>query len=45
VQGSPAFFIGDFKKSYIAFRKLPDIQSRIEELEKMLKEIKELKND
>lgn len=45
VQGSPAFFIGDYKKSYIAFRKLPDIQSRIEELERMLKEIKELNND
>lgn len=45
VQGSPAFFIGDFKKSYIAFRKLPDLQNRIEELEKLLKEIKTLNND
>jgi UDP-3-O-[3-hydroxymyristoyl] glucosamine N-acyltransferase len=34
VQGSPAFSIMDFKKSYIGFRKLPDIMKRLEDLEK-----------
>jgi len=38
VQGSPAFGIGDYKKSYVGFRKLPELMSRIEELEKKLKE-------
>ena len=37
-QGSPAFSIGDYKKSYVGFRRLPEILSRIEELEKLLKE-------
>jgi UDP-3-O-[3-hydroxymyristoyl] glucosamine N-acyltransferase len=34
VQGSPAFPIGEYKKSYIGFRKLPEILARLEELEK-----------
>jgi UDP-3-O-[3-hydroxymyristoyl] glucosamine N-acyltransferase len=34
VQGSPAFPIMDFKKSYVGFRKLPDIMRRLEDLEK-----------
>ena len=34
VQGSPAFPIMDFKKSYVGFRKLPDIMKRLEDLEK-----------
>ena len=34
VQGSPAFSIMDFKKSYVGFRKLPDIMKRLEDLEK-----------
>lgn len=38
VQGSPAFGIGDYKKSYVGFRKLPEILSKIEELEKLLKQ-------
>jgi len=37
-QGSPAFPIGDYKKSYVGFKRLPEILSRIEELEKLLKE-------
>lgn len=41
VQGSPAFFIGDYKKSYVGFRKLPELSARIEELEKQLRELKE----
>ncbi len=39
VQGSPAFFIGDYKKSYIGFRKLPELNARIEELERIIKEL------
>lgn len=34
VQGSPAFAIMDYKKSYVGFRKLPELMKRIEELEK-----------
>jgi UDP-3-O-[3-hydroxymyristoyl] glucosamine N-acyltransferase len=44
LQGSPAYFIGDYKKSYIGFRKLPEFQSRIEELEKLVKELQSQKN-
>lgn len=39
VQGSPAFGIMDFKKSYVGFRKLPELMQRIQDLEKQLKEI------
>ncbi len=38
VQGSPAFGIGDYKKSYVGFRKLPEMLAKIEELEKLLKQ-------
>lgn len=34
VQGSPAYSIGDYKKSYVLFRKLPELESKIRELEK-----------
>jgi UDP-3-O-[3-hydroxymyristoyl] glucosamine N-acyltransferase len=34
IQGSPAFPIMDFKKSYVGFRKLPELLRRIENLEK-----------
>jgi UDP-3-O-[3-hydroxymyristoyl] glucosamine N-acyltransferase len=34
IQGSPAFAIMDYKKSYVGFRKLPDLIRRIEDLEK-----------
>ncbi|MDZ4824671.1 MAG: UDP-3-O-(3-hydroxymyristoyl)glucosamine N-acyltransferase [Flavobacteriales bacterium] len=37
VQGSPAFGIMDYKKSYVGFRKLPELMQRISELEKQLK--------
>ncbi len=36
VQGSPAFGIGDYKRSYVMFRKLPEMQAKIQELEKLL---------
>ena len=39
VQGSPAFGIGDYKKAYVGFRKLPEIMARLEELEKQVKEL------
>lgn len=34
VQGSPSFSIGDYKRSYVVFRNLPDLQNRVKELEK-----------
>lgn len=34
IQGSPAFDIGDYKRSYVYFRKLPDLASDITELKK-----------
>lgn len=34
VQGSPAFSIGDYRRSYVMFRKLPDLNSKISQLEK-----------
>jgi UDP-3-O-[3-hydroxymyristoyl] glucosamine N-acyltransferase len=36
VQGSPAFAIGEFKRSYVVYRQLPDLKQRIEALEKEL---------
>lgn len=33
VQGSPAFSIMDYKKSYVGFRKLPEIMKRLDDLE------------
>ena len=36
VQGSPAFGIGEYKRSYVMFKKLPEMQARIQELEKLL---------
>ncbi len=34
MQGSPAFGIGDYKRSYVMFRKLPELSDRIKDLEK-----------
>ncbi len=34
VQGSPAFNISDYKRTYVVFRKLPEIEKRIAEVEK-----------
>jgi UDP-3-O-[3-hydroxymyristoyl] glucosamine N-acyltransferase len=39
-QGSPAFPISDYQKSYIMFRKLPKIDQRIFALEKQIAELK-----
>lgn len=38
VQGSPAFEIGKYRKSYIHFKNLNDIKRKIDELEKKLSE-------
>jgi UDP-3-O-[3-hydroxymyristoyl] glucosamine N-acyltransferase len=40
VQGSPAFGIGDYKRSYVMFTKLPELYSKIADLEKQIKELK-----
>lgn len=44
VQGSPSIPIGDYKRSYVMFRKLPDLASQIRTLEKQLKELKAASN-
>jgi UDP-3-O-[3-hydroxymyristoyl] glucosamine N-acyltransferase len=42
--GSPSMDAGDFRKSYVYFRKFPDLIKRIEELEKELKQQQTIKN-
>jgi len=42
VQGSPAFVIGEYRRSYVMFRKLPEIQNQINELEKIVDELKQI---
>lgn len=37
VQGSPAYSIGEYKRSYVLFRSLPKLNDRVRELEKQLK--------
>jgi UDP-3-O-[3-hydroxymyristoyl] glucosamine N-acyltransferase len=39
-QGSPAFAIGDYKRSYVMFRKLPEMHAKLMALEKMMLEKK-----
>lgn len=41
VQGSPAFAIGEYKRSYVHFKNFPSINDRIKELEKILQELKQ----
>ena len=45
LMGSPAFNHNDFKRSYLGFRKLPFILSKIYEFEKQLKELTKTKNN
>lgn len=40
MQGSPAMDISAFRKSYVMFRRLPDLSTKISNLEKELKELK-----
>ncbi len=42
VMGAPAYEIGPYQKSYILFKKLPDLYRQLNELEK---EVKRLKNE
>jgi UDP-3-O-[3-hydroxymyristoyl] glucosamine N-acyltransferase len=36
LQGSPAFSISDYKRTYVLFRKLPEMEARLRELEQKL---------
>ncbi|MEO7080521.1 MAG: UDP-3-O-(3-hydroxymyristoyl)glucosamine N-acyltransferase [Flavobacteriales bacterium] len=40
VQGSPAYAIGEYKRSYVLFRNLPDLKQRIDQMEKELAGLK-----
>jgi UDP-3-O-[3-hydroxymyristoyl] glucosamine N-acyltransferase len=40
IQGSPAFGIGNYKRSYVLFKNLPQLQAKITQLEKLITEIK-----
>jgi UDP-3-O-[3-hydroxymyristoyl] glucosamine N-acyltransferase len=40
LQGSPAFNIGEFKRTYVLFRKLPELEKKIIELQRSLAEIR-----
>jgi UDP-3-O-[3-hydroxymyristoyl] glucosamine N-acyltransferase len=40
VQGSPAFNISDYKRTYVLFRKLPELEKRIQELEQLIAAMK-----
>lgn len=44
VQGSPAYQIKSYQKSYVLFKKLPELMNRIDSLETELNSLKELKN-
>ncbi len=44
VQGSPAFNISDYKRTYVLFRKLPVLEKRIMELEKTIADLKQTAN-
>lgn len=39
LQGSPAFKIQDYKRTYVVFKKLPELEKRITELEKIIKDL------
>ncbi len=41
IQGSPAFPISDYRRTYVVFKKLPDLDKKILELEKALAEIRQ----
>ncbi len=42
VQGSPAFNIGDYKRTYVVFRKLPALDRKIKELEQTIADLKQI---
>ncbi len=39
VQGSPAFGIGEYKRSYVLFKNLPKLNDRVRDLEKKVKDL------
>lgn len=41
VQGSPAFPIGDYKRTYVVFRKLPEMEKRIRDLKNELDSLRD----
>ena len=41
VQGSPAFSVGEYKRAYVLFRNLPELQQKFLELEKELEKFKQ----
>ena len=41
IQGSPAFNISDYKRSYVFFKKLPELYKRIQDLEKELTSLRQ----
>ncbi|MFN3917855.1 MAG: UDP-3-O-(3-hydroxymyristoyl)glucosamine N-acyltransferase [Flavobacteriales bacterium] len=41
VQGSPAFDVGSYQKSYVLFRGLPKLDKKISDLEKKIKELEQ----
>lgn len=41
VQGSPAFGIGEYKRSYVMFRNLPKLKQKIDRLEKDIQTLKD----
>lgn len=43
VQGSPSFAFNDYQKSYVYFRKLPELKAEIDSLRKDINELKEKK--
>ncbi|MDQ3101140.1 MAG: UDP-3-O-(3-hydroxymyristoyl)glucosamine N-acyltransferase [Bacteroidota bacterium] len=40
IQGSPAFNIGEYKRSYVIYRNLPDLKKKVEQLEKELTDLR-----
>ncbi|CAG0982357.1 MAG: UDP-3-O-(3-hydroxymyristoyl)glucosamine N-acyltransferase [Bacteroidetes bacterium] len=36
VQGSPAFAVGDYKRAYVGFKKLPEILERLNKIERLI---------
>ena len=43
IQGSPAFSIGEYKRSYVLFKSFPAVEDRIRSIENILKELKTAK--
>ena len=41
LQGSPAYNARQYQRSYVVYRKLPELQKQIYELEKMVKDLSE----